>query len=54
MAELKTREGELTTADLAKYGISPKQPDGPKLVKGQEPETLDKVAAVPGLHAPVF
>src|SRR5450759_509830 len=48
MAELKTKEGELTTADLASFGILQKQPDGPKLVKGQEPVTLDKVAAVPG------
>jgi hypothetical protein len=46
MAELKTKEGALTTADLAKYGIPPKQPDGPKLVKVQDPETLDKAAAV--------
>ena len=46
MAELKTKEEELTTADLASYGIPPKQPDGPKLVKGQEPETLDRAAAV--------
>ena len=46
MAELKTKEGELTRADLASYGIPPKQPDGPKLVKGQEPETLDRAAAV--------
>ncbi|HSY98706.1 MAG TPA: hypothetical protein VK788_04360 [Terriglobales bacterium] len=46
MAErLKTREAELTTADLASYGIPPKQPEGPKLVKGQEPETPDKAAA---------
>ena len=35
-----------TTAELASYGIAQKQPDGPKLVKGQEPETLDKAAAV--------
>jgi hypothetical protein len=47
MAELlKTKEGELTTADLASYGIPPKQPEGPKLVKGQETETLDKATAV--------
>lgn len=51
MAELKKKEGELTTADLASFGISPKQPDGPKLVKGQEPETqepeaVDRAAAV--------
>jgi hypothetical protein len=43
---LKTKEADLTTADLASYGIPPKQPEGPKLVKGQEPETLDKAAAV--------
>ncbi|HEX9120799.1 MAG TPA: hypothetical protein VF840_09695 [Terriglobales bacterium] len=47
MAELKTKEGELTTADMASYGIPPKQPDKPKLVKVPEPKTLDKVAAVP-------
>lgn len=46
MAELKRKEGELTTADLASYGIGPKQPDGPKLMKGQEPETLDTAATV--------
>jgi len=49
MAELlrtKEKEEELTTADLASYGIAQKQPDGPKLVKGQETETLDKAAAV--------
>jgi hypothetical protein len=27
MAEVKTKEGELTEADLAAYGIPPKQPD---------------------------
>jgi hypothetical protein len=37
MAELKTKEEELTAGDLASYGIPPKQSDGPKLVKGQEP-----------------
>jgi hypothetical protein len=47
MAELKRKEGELTTAELASHGVAQKQPDGPKLVKGQEPEkTLDKAAAV--------
>ena len=45
MAELKAREGELTTADLASYGFRPRQLDGPKLVKG-EAETLDRAAAV--------
>jgi hypothetical protein len=33
MAELKRKEGELTTAELASYGVAQKQPDGPKLVK---------------------
>jgi len=46
MAELKTKEEELTTAELANYGIPPKQPDGPKLVKGKEPETVDRAAPV--------
>jgi hypothetical protein len=47
MAELlRTKEAELTTADLASYGIAQKQPDGPKLVKDQEPETLDRVVAI--------
>jgi hypothetical protein len=44
MAELKRKE-ELTTAELASYGVAQKQPDGPKLVKGREPETPDKAAA---------
>jgi hypothetical protein len=46
MAELKRKEEELTTAELASYGIPEKQPEGPKLVKSLEPETLDKAAAV--------
>ena len=46
MAELKRIEEELPAAGLASYGTPPKQPDGPKLVKGQEPETLDRAAAV--------
>jgi hypothetical protein len=45
MAEPRRIEEGLPTAELASDGISPKQPDGPKLVKGQE-ETLDKAAAV--------
>jgi hypothetical protein len=46
MAELlKTKEEELTTADLASYGITQKQTDGPKLVKVQQTETLDNAAA---------
>jgi hypothetical protein len=46
MAELQTKEGELTPAELATYGIEPRQPDGPKLVKGQDQETLDRAVAV--------
>ena len=46
MAELKRKEEELTTAELASYGVSQKQPDGPKLVKGQEPETPGRAVAV--------
>ena len=45
MAELKTKEEEeLTTAERANYGVAQKQPEGPKLVKGQEPETLADVS----------
>ena len=50
MAERRRKKGKLTAAFLASYGITPKQPDKLKLVtslvKGQEPETLDKAAAV--------
>lgn len=46
MAEQKRKEEDLTTAELASYGIPEKQPEGPKLVKSPEPETLDKAAAV--------
>ena len=46
MAELKTEERELTTADLASHGIPLEQPDGPKLVKAPELETLREAAAV--------
>jgi hypothetical protein len=42
MAELKTTEEELPSSELASDDIPAKQPEGPKLVKGQEPETLDK------------
>jgi hypothetical protein len=44
MAELMAKEEDVITADLA--SIPPKQPDGPKLVKGYEPETLDRAATV--------
>jgi hypothetical protein len=47
MAELLNTNGaELTTADLASYGIMSRQPDVPKLVKDKERETLDRVVAV--------
>jgi hypothetical protein len=46
MAQLKRIEEELPTAELASYDVPSKQPDGPKLVKGQGPEILDRAAAV--------
>jgi hypothetical protein len=46
MAELKRIEEEFPTAEMARDSNSPKRPQGPKLVKGQEPETLDKAAAI--------
>jgi hypothetical protein len=46
MAELKRNEGQPTTAELASYGVPPKQPEGPKLVKAPESETLGQVPAV--------
>jgi hypothetical protein len=46
MAELKRIDEEMSTAELASYGIPAKQPEGPKLVKGQEPETLDRAATI--------
>ena len=45
MAELKRIEEELPTSAFASDDIPAKQPEGPKLVKGQEPETLDKAVA---------
>ncbi|MFY9559817.1 MAG: hypothetical protein WAQ52_06255 [Terriglobales bacterium] len=44
MAELMTKEEGVITAEVA--STPPKQPDGPMLVKGQEPETRDTAAAV--------
>jgi hypothetical protein len=46
MAELKRIEEEFPTAEPARDSIPSKQPKGPKLVKGQEPETLGRGAAV--------
>jgi hypothetical protein len=47
MAEPKRKEEELTTAELARYGIPQEQSDVPKLVTGQGRETLDRATAVP-------
>jgi hypothetical protein len=47
MAELKRIEEELRSSELASDDIPAKQPEGPKLVKGQEPKPLDGAAAVP-------
>jgi hypothetical protein len=44
MAEPQTRAHELTTADLADQAVTQRQPEGPKLVKGQQLETLDNTA----------
>ena len=45
MAELKRIE-ELPSSELASDDIPARQPEGPKLVKAPQPETLDKGAAV--------
>jgi hypothetical protein len=42
--QLQTSAHELTTADLASQVETQRQPDGPKLVKGQQLETLDRTA----------
>ena len=46
MAELKRIEEELPSSELASDDIPARQPEGPKLVKAPQPETLDKGAAV--------
>jgi hypothetical protein len=46
MAQLKRIEEEVPTAELASAAFPSKEPEGPKLVKGQEPETRDKAAAI--------
>ena len=46
MAELKIEERELTTADLAGFGVAREQPGGPMLLKTTELETPHKAAAV--------
>ena len=47
MAELQRIEEELPSSALASDDIPAKQPEGPKLVKGQEPKPLNGAAAVP-------
>jgi hypothetical protein len=44
MAELMAKEEDVITSDLA--SIPAERPDGPKLVKEQEPETLSRAATV--------
>ena len=46
MADLKRMEEELPTAEVASDNIPAKQPERPKLVKGQEPKPLDRVAVI--------
>ena len=50
MAEAMRVAGELSTAELASFGILPKQPEGPtgELLEVQGPETLDRATAVSG------
>jgi hypothetical protein len=47
MAELKRIEEEFPSSELVSDDIPAKQPEGPKLVKGQEPKSLDGATAVP-------
>jgi hypothetical protein len=53
MAELLTKEGELTTADLASSGVAQKQPDLPRLMDGPGPET-PVIAAIVSEPMPLF
>ena len=43
---------DLTTADLA--SIPPERPDGPKLLKEQEPETLARADTVERIREDLF
>ena len=49
--ELRIEE-ELPTAELASHRIPAKQPEGPKLVKGQVPKPLDRAPISPPM--PLF
>ena len=53
MAELKRIEEELPSSELASDDVPARQPEGPKLVKAPQPETLDKRAAV-SVPMPLF
>ena len=46
MAELKRIEEEFPAAEVPRDGNPSMQTEGPKLVKGREPEVLDRGAAV--------
>jgi len=46
MAELKRIEEEPPSSELASDDVPARQPEGPKLVKAPQPETLDKRVAV--------
>ncbi len=53
MAEPKRIDEELPATEVASDGISSKQPEGPMLVKVQEPKTPDGATTV-SAHALVF
>jgi hypothetical protein len=53
MAELKSKEEELTTAEMASNGGVEERLDRPKMVRSQEPETLDRTVAV-SVPMPLF
>jgi hypothetical protein len=42
MAEWKAKEGELTPAELLKFGVLPPEPDKPEPGKHPAPETRKK------------
>jgi hypothetical protein len=46
MAELKRIAEEVPSSELASAAFPTREPEGPKLVKGPEPETLDKATAI--------
>jgi hypothetical protein len=46
MAELKRIAEEVPSSELASAAFPTREPEGPKLVKGPEPETLDKATEI--------